>query len=121
MHFGRCPKVMKPIRGTARTLPRDNPQDHQRSSGRDDDPYQVTKKPPEPTGCPRCGASFTGRRWTWTTDPDDSFEQICSAFQRIEDCFPAGYVMLKREFPGEYRDDIVAPCIAKLQTESATP
>lgn len=105
---------MKPIRGTARGLA-----DHQRSSGRESDPYHATTKPPEPTVCPRCKASFVSGRWSWNTAPDDAYELMCPACQRIEDGFPAGYVTLKGEFLGEHRDEIVALITAKEKKEKA--
>jgi NMD protein affecting ribosome stability and mRNA decay len=73
-----------------------------------DDPYRVTHKPPEPTRCPECKASFAQGRWTWEAAPRDSYEQICPACQRIQDHFPAGYVTIKGEFFASHRDEIVA-------------
>ena len=103
---------MKAIRGTARGLARE-------TGGSDNDPYRATAKPPEPTKCPSCGASFTGGRWTWNAAPNDAYELICPACQRIEDGFPAGYVTIKGEFIGEHRDEIVALITAKEQKEKA--
>src|ERR1700693_20467 len=72
-----------------------------------DDHYRASGKPPEPTACPKCHASFVGGRWTWEKAPADSFEDICPACRRIEDKFPAGYVTIKGEFFPEHRDDIL--------------
>lgn len=76
-------------------------------SGRNDDPYRVTAKPPEPTECPECHAVFTEGRWTWEKADGDMHEQICPACQRIHDKFPAGYVTIKGAFFTEHKDEIV--------------
>lgn len=73
-----------------------------------DDPYRVAQKPPEPTRCPECHASFSDGRWSWEKAPSDSYEQLCPACQRIRDRFPAGYVTIKGEFFATHRDEIVA-------------
>ncbi|HUL97472.1 MAG TPA: BCAM0308 family protein [Usitatibacter sp.] len=99
---------MKPIRATARRISRDNPQDHDHAAGRGDDPYKAPRKPPEPTVCPRCKAVYAAGRWAWARKPEDAFEQTCPACQRIEDQFPAGYVMIKGQFMREHRDEIIA-------------
>lgn len=72
-----------------------------------DDPYRAATKPPEPTVCPRCRATFASGRWTWEDAPRDANQQTCPACQRIEDQFPAGYVTIKGEFFKEHRDEIV--------------
>ena len=73
-----------------------------------DDPYRAAAKPPEPTMCPECKASFTEGRWSWEKAPPDSHQLLCPACQRIQDRFPAGYVTIKGEFLKEHRDEIVA-------------
>lgn len=73
-----------------------------------DDPYRISAKPPEPTVCPECKASFTGGRWTWEKAPPDANEMICPACQRIRDEFPAGYVTIKGAFFAEHKDEIVS-------------
>ncbi len=105
---------MKPPRDAARGAGH-----HDLRDPKHDDPYRATSKPPEPTRCPNCGASFVAGRWSWNTAPDDAFEQLCPACQRIEDHFPAGYVMIKGEFLGEHRDEIVALITAKEKKEKA--
>jgi hypothetical protein len=72
-----------------------------------DDPYRQAAKPPEPTLCPKCKAVFADGRWAWGDAPDDANEQVCPACQRINDRFPAGYVMIKGAFIEEHRDEIV--------------
>ena len=78
-----------------------------RSANDENDPYHAALKPPEPTTCPKCHATFSGGRWSWDTAPEDSYEQICPACQRIHDHFPAGYVTLKGDFLAEHRDEIL--------------
>ena len=72
-----------------------------------DDPYRQAAKPPEPTSCPECHATFTAGRWTWGKAPDDANELLCPACQRIQDNFPAGYVTVRGAFFEEHRDEIV--------------
>ncbi|MEO7743305.1 MAG: BCAM0308 family protein [Usitatibacter sp.] len=78
-------------------------------SANDEDPYRAATRPPEPTVCPKCHASFMGGRWTWAklTANDDAAEMLCPACQRIRDKFPAGYVTLKGEFFKQNKDEIV--------------
>jgi NMD protein affecting ribosome stability and mRNA decay len=78
-----------------------------RSANDEDDPYRAAAKPPEPTRCPQCKATFTEGRWSWEKAPADSHEQLCPACQRIHDHFPAGYVLLKGDFLAEHRDEIL--------------
>ena len=78
-----------------------------RSANDEDDAYHATRKPPEPTTCPKCHATFLNGRWTWETAPEDSYEMICPACHRINDHFPAGYITIKGEFFNDHRDEIV--------------
>jgi len=73
-----------------------------------EDPYRAAARPPEPTVCRECKASFTGGRWTWEKAPADANQLQCPACQRIQDRFPAGYVTIKGQFIKEHRDEIVA-------------
>ena len=73
-----------------------------------DDPYRASKKPPEPTSCPECRATFQDGRWTWGKAPADSNEQLCPACQRIRDEFPAGFVTIKGDYLKGHRDEILA-------------
>jgi NMD protein affecting ribosome stability and mRNA decay len=86
-------------------LPKRNAGAAQRNA---DDPYRAAAKPPEPTTCPKCHATFTAGRWTWEKAPEDAHHQLCPACQRIHDRFPAGYVTVKGSFLQEHRDEIVA-------------
>lgn len=78
-----------------------------RSANDEDDPYTTRVKPPEPTACPKCHASFMNGRWTWQAAPKDAHSQVCPACRRIHDRFPAGYITIKGEFFAEHRDEIV--------------
>ena len=92
------------------TNPRGVPYSAKRDAGvqrRNDDPYRHAAKPPEPTVCPECKATFTEGRWTWEKATGDTHEQLCPACQRIQDKFPAGYVTIKGAFFEEHRDEIV--------------
>ena len=82
-----------------------------------DDPYRATKKPPEPTRCPECHASFVDGRWTWQKAPNDSHEQMCPACQRIQDEFPAGYVLIKGDFAKQNRDQVIGVIEGKEKRE----
>ena len=84
-----------------------------------DDPYRATLKPPEPTRCPSCGASFIDGRWTWRRAPPDAHAQMCPACQRTEDEFPGGYVVLKGDFLKAHRDEIIEVVKGKEKREKA--
>jgi NMD protein affecting ribosome stability and mRNA decay len=73
-----------------------------------EDPYRSAARPPEPTVCPTCHATFTHGRWTWEKAPADAHHHVCPACQRIHDRFPAGYVTIKGAFIAEHRDEIVS-------------
>jgi NMD protein affecting ribosome stability and mRNA decay len=73
-----------------------------------DDPYQAASRPPEPTRCPGCNASFQEGRWSWAKAPADAHVQLCPACQREQDQFPAGYVTIKGAFFADHRDEIIA-------------
>ena len=79
-----------------------------RSANDEDDPYMMRAKPPEPTVCPSCRASFSEGRWSWEKAPRDANQQVCPACQRIHDKFPAGYVTIKGAFFDEHKDEIIA-------------
>jgi len=84
-----------------------------------DDPYRASKKPPEPTSCPECRATFQDGRWTWGKAPADSNEQLCPACQRIRDEFPAGFVTIKGDYLKGHRDEILAVINGKEKREKA--
>jgi NMD protein affecting ribosome stability and mRNA decay len=111
---------MKTQRATPRAVSRDNPQAERRSQARVEDPYRATTRPPEPAVCPVCEAVFNSGRWRWAKVPDDAHEQECPACQRIQDRFPAGYVVIKGEFLAEHRDEIIALITSKEEREKST-
>lgn len=78
-----------------------------RSANDEDDPYRAAAKPPEPTQCPQCKAVFAAGRWSWAESPEDAYEHLCPACQRIQDHFPAGYVTIKGAFFKDHRDEIL--------------
>jgi len=78
------------------------------SSERPDAPYGMSARPPEPTTCPSCRASFQRGRWTWAKAPAAANRQLCPACRRIQDSFPAGYVTVKGAFLRDHHDEIVA-------------
>lgn len=93
---------MKTERGGFRMLKRE-----QTMTGRVEDSYKLNAKLPEPTSCPKCGATFHKGRWTWTKAPADAHHHKCPACRRIEDRFPAGYVTLAGPFLGEHRAEVL--------------
>jgi len=84
-----------------------------------EDPYRASKKPPEPTCCPECHATFQEGRWSWKAGPPECHEQLCPACQRIQDEFPAGYVVIKGEYLKAHRDEILAVVNGKEKREKA--
>src|SRR5687768_12960958 len=82
-----------------------------------DDPYKATRKPPEPTRCPECHASFVDGRWSWQKAPSDAHEQLCPACQRIQDEFPAGYVLIKGDFAQKNREQVIGVIEGKEKRE----
>jgi hypothetical protein len=85
----------------------------------DHDPYRASARPPEPTSCPRCHATFVHGRWSWSQAPAESHHQVCPACQRIQDHFPAGYVTIKGAFFAENRDEILALLRSHEEREKA--
>ena len=98
---------MKPVLRTTRVYSRDTPPEQQRTASNDEGPYPLTTKPVGPAYCPSCKAAFVAGRWTWDRKPEDAYEHVCPACQRIHDKFPAGVVTLKGEFFKQHRDEIV--------------
>jgi len=70
------------------------------------DAYEEKQKMSDPTLCGQCKAVFTGGRWTWNSLPDISNKTICPACQRINDNFPAGYVLLNGTFLKFHKEEI---------------
>jgi NMD protein affecting ribosome stability and mRNA decay len=93
---------MKTDRGSWRPLRRDELRDELVH-----DAYKSTRKLPEPTRCPDCGAVFSNGRWTWGPAPEGANEENCPACRRVHDRFPAGYVELHGEFLAGHRDEVL--------------
>ncbi|HEY8707664.1 MAG TPA: BCAM0308 family protein [Burkholderiaceae bacterium] len=74
---------------------------------REHDAYRADHKPPEPTVCPQCRATYHAGRWQWTASPAGADEALCPACRRIRDGFPAGYVTIEGEFFGQHRDELM--------------
>lgn len=74
---------------------------------REHDAYRADHKPPEPTVCPQCAATYHAGRWQWTAAPAGAHEEMCPACRRIHDEFPAGYVTLDGAYFREHRDELM--------------
>ena len=83
------------------------------------DPYGESLRPPEPTRCPECGASFQNGRWSWERAPRDANAQLCPACQRIQDEFPAGFVTIRGDYLKSHRDEILAVVNGQEEREKA--
>ena len=110
---------MKPLLRTTRVYSRDTPPEQQRTASNDENPYRVPRKPASPAFCPSCKAVFHAGRWTWDRKPEDAYEHVCPACQRIHDNFPAGVITLKGPFLKAHRDEIIAFITAKESREKA--
>lgn len=93
---------MKTDRGSRRPLRRDELRDELVH-----DSYKSKWKLAEPTRCPECGAVYSGGRWTWGVAPVDALQVTCPACRRVQDRFPAGYVMLEGEFLAGHCDEVL--------------
>jgi hypothetical protein len=71
------------------------------------DSYRQTRKPREPTVCPRCGAVYKAGRWQWGERPAAAHEEMCPACRRINDDFPAGVLTLTGGFLARHQDEIM--------------
>jgi hypothetical protein len=72
-----------------------------------EDAYRADEKLPDPTRCPKCGASYRRGKWTWAKAPAQSHSHKCAACRRIEDDFPGGYVALEGEFLAAHRAEVL--------------
>lgn len=71
------------------------------------DTYKLTKKLPEPSVCPECGAVFHAGRWQWGSRPANAEEVVCPACHRIRDRFPAGFVHVGGPYFAARRDELM--------------
>lgn len=74
---------------------------------RDHDAYRADHKPPEPTACPTCHATFHAGRWQWGAPVAGAHEALCPACRRIHDAFPAGYLTIEGDFFKLHRDELL--------------
>lgn len=70
------------------------------------DPYQVSRKLPEPTVCSECGAVFLEGRWTWGDAAVHAHAIVCPSCQRIKENLPAGYLEIRGRFYGTHAEEI---------------
>jgi NMD protein affecting ribosome stability and mRNA decay len=70
------------------------------------DAYQLRKKLPDPTACPRCGALYRDGRWTWGQVPLEAQPTECPACRRIADGYYGGLVTIQGTFALEHREEI---------------
>ena len=71
------------------------------------DSYKMRGKLPEPTVCPTCGAVFHAGRWQWIAAAEKAHRHICPACHRIQDQYPAGYVLIKGPYFATHRDELL--------------
>jgi ribosomal subunit interface protein len=87
------------------------------------DTYRLSKKFPEPTICPECGAMYRGGRWQWRDEgikaPAGANETTCPACRRIRDGYPAGTLTISGAFLALHRDDVMGVLRAEEQIETA--
>lgn len=71
------------------------------------DAYKAKGKLPEPSVCSRCGAVFRDGHWQWGDAPTGAHSATCPACHRIQDHFPAGFLMLAGPFFLSHKDEIM--------------
>jgi len=74
------------------------------------DPYRLTEKLPGGATCQGCGSTVKEGRWTWVDSVKKGKEPAsatCPACRRMEDDYPAGYLVLEGSFFGENREEIM--------------
>lgn len=71
------------------------------------DPYQATRKYPEPTVCRDCGAVFQHGRWQWASALRMAHLALCPACRRTRDKSPAGFVTLTGTFFDTHREELI--------------
>jgi len=74
---------------------------------REHDPYKLRSKLPDTTACPECGAMYREGRWVWGAPGVDAHFALCPACQRIQDDYPAGFLMLAGAFAREHREELL--------------
>ncbi len=71
------------------------------------DPYQNRVTYADPTICTNCGVLYKDGRWSWDDLPDEAYEALCPACQRIANNHPAGYIELKGSFFEQHEEEIL--------------
>lgn len=71
------------------------------------DTYKAKGKLPEPTVCPQCNAVFQNGGWRWGDAPANAHHSMCPACHRLQDHYPAGFVILSGQFFTTHRDEIM--------------
>lgn len=72
------------------------------------DPYKTRSKLPEPTFCPVCQAIYSQGRWQWSdTRSFDAHEEMCPAWHRTKDDYPAGVLTLSGRFMETDRQSLI--------------
>ncbi|MFQ6537889.1 MULTISPECIES: BCAM0308 family protein [Aphanothece] len=76
-------------------------------SGQHSDPYQQRRKPPQPSSCPDCQATFQQGRWSWEAPPAGAGSHRCPACERIRDRVPAGELSLEGSFLAAHAEEVM--------------
>jgi hypothetical protein len=86
---------------------------------REHDPYKARAKSAGPAICPQCGARFDAGRWFWREQsPPGAAHDICPAYHRIADHFPAGEIRIGGDFAVAHREEILN-LVRKCQAREA--
>ena len=75
---------------------------------RDRSPGRAGGKLREIAGCPDCGASYREGRWTWRRAPNDAYQRVCPACERIASRYPAGVLRAEGAFAASHQDELIA-------------
>jgi NMD protein affecting ribosome stability and mRNA decay len=75
---------------------------------RDQAPGRARGKLREIAGCPDCGASYREGRWTWRRAPNDAYQRVCPACERIAGRYPAGVLRAEGAFAASHRSELIA-------------
>ena len=72
------------------------------------DPYRMTRKPPEPSWCPDCGAVYEAGRWQWKERLASTAPQVvCPACRRERAGDAAGTLHVHGPYFAEHRDELL--------------
>ncbi|MDX1636357.1 MAG: BCAM0308 family protein [Balneolaceae bacterium] len=71
------------------------------------DVYREKRKYKDSPRCADCGALFLKGRWTWEESEGETHESLCPACQRIEENYPAGFVIIRGPFFSEHSREIL--------------